>query len=138
ERRAISVDRLTIQEGRLDFTDHSLQTPFSTTVHDLAGALTGLSTAADAPARIALEGRVGKYGEASVRGALEPVAPATRTNVQLRLQNLALADFTPYAVKFAGYRIESGRLSATLRYRVRDGRLVGSNTLEFDRLKLGE
>ena len=135
---AISVDRLTIEEGRVDFTDHSLQTPFSTTVHDLAGAVSGLSTVSEAPARIALDGRVGKYGEASVRGALEPVALATRTNVQARLQNLALADFTPYAVKFAGYRIESGRLSATLRYRVREGRLVGSNTLEFDRLKLGE
>src|SRR5206468_1025417 len=66
------------------------------------------------------------------------VAPATRTSLELRLRNLALADFTPYAVKFAGYRIEAGQLSARLRYRVREGRLVGSNGLEFDRLKLGE
>jgi hypothetical protein len=41
-------------------------------------------------------------------------------------------------VKFAGYRIRSGRLSAELRYRVRDGRLVGANRLVFDRLELGE
>jgi outer membrane protein OmpA-like peptidoglycan-associated protein len=135
---AISVDRLTIENGQLDFTDRSLQAPFSTTVRDLSGAVTGLSTAADAPAQIALTGRVGRYGEARVRGTLEPVAPATRTNVQLQLRNLALADFTPYAEKFAGYRVESGTLSATLRYRVREGRLVGTNQLEFDRLKLGE
>jgi Domain of Unknown Function (DUF748) len=138
ERPAISVDRLTIQAGNLRFTDRSLATPFSTTVHDLAGGVSGLNTRAKAPARVELAGRVGKYGEARLRGALEPVAPATQTNLQLRLSNLALADFTPYAVKFAGYRIESGRLTANLRYRVREGRLVGTNQLEFERLQLGE
>lgn len=138
ERPAIAVDRLRIEEGRLDFADRSLATPFATTVENLAGALSGLSTAGEAPARVELAGRVGRYGEAHLRGLLEPVAPATRTNLQLRLRNLALADFTPYAVKFAGYRIRGGRLSAQLRYRVRDGRLVGSNDLEFHRLQLGE
>ena len=134
----VSVDRLTVQAGELRFEDRSLQTPFATTVHDLAGALSGLTTARDTAARVALAGRVGKYGEARVSGALEPVAPATRTNLGLRLSNLSLADFTPYAVKFAGYRIESGRLTAELRYRVREGRLVGTNQLQFDRLQLGE
>jgi len=137
-RPAITIGRLRVENGRLDLADRTLAPPFATTVHDLAGALAGLSTAEDAPARVELNGRVGKYGDARVRGALEPVAPATRTNLELRLRNLALADFTPYAVKFAGYRIEAGQLSATLRYRVREGRLVGSNELEFDRLKLGE
>ena len=134
----VSVDRLTVQAGELRFEDRSLQTPFATTVQDLAGAITGLATGRDSAAQVALTGRVGKYGEARVSGALEPVAPATRTNLRLRLSNLSLADFTPYAVKFAGYRIESGRLTADLRYRVREGRLVGSNQLEFDQLKLGE
>jgi hypothetical protein len=45
---------------------------------------------------------------------------------------------TPYAAKFAGYRIESGRLSAELRYRVRDGALTGENELVIERLNLGE
>jgi outer membrane protein OmpA-like peptidoglycan-associated protein len=137
-RPAITIGRLRVENGRLDVADRTLTPPFAATVHDLAGAIAGLTTDEEAPARVELNGRVGQYGEARVRGALEPVAPATRTNMQVTLRNLALADFTPYAVKFAGYRIESGRLSATLRYRVREGRLVGSNQLEFDRLKLGE
>jgi outer membrane protein OmpA-like peptidoglycan-associated protein len=41
-------------------------------------------------------------------------------------------------VRFAGYRVESGRLSAELRYRVREGRLVGQNALTFEELQLGE
>ena len=135
---AVSVERLAIENGRLDFADRSLDTPFATTAEDLAGALTGVATQGEEPARIELAGRVGRYGEARVRGLIELGAPATRTSVSLDFRNLALPDFTPYAAKFAGYRIAAGRLNAQLRYRVRDGRLVGDNRLAFDRLRLGE
>ncbi|HYX65106.1 MAG TPA: DUF748 domain-containing protein [Burkholderiales bacterium] len=134
----VSISRLRIEAGRLDFTDRSLESPFSTTVQELTGALTELSTKSRQPARIQLAGRVGEYGEARVQGAIDLTAPSTRTNVALLFRNLALADFTPYAVKFAGYRIRAGRLNADLRYRVREGRLVGSNRLVFDKLQLGE
>ena len=134
----VAISRLRIEAGRLDFTDRSLESPFSTTVQELSGTLTELSTKSKQPARIQLAGRVGEYGEARVQGAIELAAPSTRTNVALLFRNLALADFTPYAVKFAGYRIRAGRLDAQLRYRVRDGRLVGSNRLVFDKLQLGE
>lgn len=138
ERPHMEVARLRIEAGELEFADRSLETPFATAVHDLSGAIAGISTVSDEPAQVALAGRVGRYGEARVRGAIDLESPASRTSVQLRFRNLALADFTPYAVKFAGYRIEGGRLDAQLRYRVRDGRLVGTNTLVFERLQLGE
>lgn len=134
----LSVDRLRIEKGELDFADRSLASPFATKLRDLSGALTALGTAAAAPAQIQLAGRVGRYGDARVRGAIDLQAPSARTDVRMRLRNLALADFTPYVAKFAGYRVRAGRLSAELRYRVRDGRLVGSNRLAFDRLQLGE
>lgn len=134
----VAVGRLRVEQGEVNFADRSLDTPFATTVRDLAGAVSGISTGSDEPARVQLAGRVGEYGDARLLGAIDLDAPASRTSLQLRFRNLALPDFTPYAAKFAGYRIEGGRLSAELRYRVRDGRLVGDNELEFDRLKLGE
>lgn len=135
---AVSVDRLRIDGGKLDFADQSLETPFATNVRALSGAITRISTRSGDPARVQLEGRVGQYGEARVQGAIELQAPSTRTNLALDFRNLALADFTPYAAKFAGYRIRSGRLDAELHYRVREGRLVGANQLLFDKLVLGE
>ncbi len=134
----ISVARLAIEDGELDFSDRSLESPFATQARSLDGALTQLDTAGGAPARVQLAGRVGRYGEAQVRGVVDLTAPSSRTSVQLTFRNLALPDFTPYAVKFAGYRIRSGRLDAQLRYRVRDARLVGDNKLVFRRLQLGE
>jgi uncharacterized protein involved in outer membrane biogenesis len=134
----IAVARLRIENGELGFADRSLATPFSTTVRELGGALTEIHTGGGEPARVQLAGRVGRYGDARVRGSIDLTAPSSRTNVNLRFRNLALRDFTPYVAKFAGYRVESGRLTANLTYRVRDGRLVGKNQLVFDELQLGE
>jgi hypothetical protein len=134
----LKIARLVVERGKLDFSDRSLDTPFATSIESLSGALSQLSTRGDEPARVELAGRVGRYGEARVRGAIDLTAPAARTDLQLTFRNLALPEFTPYAAKFAGYRIEAGRLDAHLRYRVRDGRMVGENQLAFDRLKLGE
>jgi len=137
-RPEIRVARVRIENGRVDFSDRSLPSPFATTVRELAGTVSGLSTAANQAARVQLDGRVGKYGDARVRGTVDLTAPSELTNLRARLRNLALPDFTPYAVKFAGYRIEDGRLDADLHYRVNDGKLVGSNQLVFQNLKLGE
>jgi len=56
----------------------------------------------------------------------------------MSFRNLEMKSLTPYAAKFAGYPIESGKLSADLRYRVRDSQLVGDNKLVIDSLVLGE
>jgi hypothetical protein len=134
----ISVARIRIEGGEVAFADRSLDTPFATTVRELTGWIASLSTTSKDAARVQLAGRVGRYGEARVSGGIDLLSPESRTGVRVRFRNLALADFTPYATKFAGYRIESGRLDADLRYRVRDGRLVGDNKLVFDDLQLGE
>jgi len=138
ERPGIRIARVVVQDGRVDFSDRSLPSPFATTVRELAGTVSGLSTAARQAARVQLDGRVGKYGDARVRGTVDLTAPSELTNLRARFRNLALPDFTPYAVKFAGYRIEDGRLDAELHYRVNEGRLVGSNQLVFENLKLGK
>lgn len=137
-RPEIGIARVVVQDGRVDFSDRSLPSPFATTVRELAGTVSGLSTTTSRAARVQLDGRVGKYGDARVRGTVDLTAPSELTNLRARFRNLALPDFTPYAVKFAGYRIEDGRLDAELHYRVNQGRLVGTNQLVFEDLKLGE
>jgi hypothetical protein len=133
-----SVRRLSIEGGTLHFADRSLETPFEVTMRELAGTVTGVSTAAGDPARLELEGRVGEYGSVRIRGTIDLDEPKSLANVTARFANVSLAQLTPYVVKFAGYRVRSGRASAELRYRVREGRLTGENQLVFRELELGE
>ena len=134
----LAVERLRIEKGTLHFADRSLASPFEVTMRELAGALTGFSTAAGQPARVRLNGRVQPYGVARIRGTIDLSAPANLADITANLRNLRLEAFNPYIAKFAGYRIASGRVSATLRYEVRDGRLVGTNQLAFENMQLGE
>jgi hypothetical protein len=134
----VAVRRLTVRDGRLDFADSSIEPRFATTIRELSGTVSGLGSDGDDEARVELDGRVDAYGEARIRGVINPFAPKTRTAVTMSFRNLEMKSLTPYTAKFAGYRIESGKLSADLRYRVRDSRLVGDNRVVIDRLVLGE
>jgi outer membrane protein OmpA-like peptidoglycan-associated protein len=133
-----SVRRLRIENGTLQFADRSLANPFEVTLRELSGSITSLGNAAGEPARIRLAGRVQPYGSARIRGSVDLDAPTKLADVTASLQNLRLEAFNPYIAKFAGYRIESGRLSANLRYQLREGRLVGTNRLAFEQMRLGE
>jgi hypothetical protein len=134
----VAVRRLTVREGRLDFSDLSLEPRFATTIRELSGTVSGLGSDGDDEARVELDGRVDQYGSARIRGVINPFAPKTRTALTMTFRNLEMKNLTPYTAKFAGYRIESGKLSADLRYRVRNSQLVGDNRVVIDSLVLGE
>ena len=133
-----SVRRLRLDNGTLDFADRSLETPFEVTMRELSGTVTGFSTEPGDPALVEVAGRVGEYGSVRIRGTLDLDQPKQRAAIRAGFRNVGLAQLTPYAVKFAGYRVRSGRASADLRYRVRDGQLSGQNELVFQELQLGE
>jgi hypothetical protein len=134
----VSVERVTIQDGELDYSDQSLRPQFAAHIHELSGVVNGLSRDRATAARLQLDGRVDQFGSARIRGSINVFEPRALTDLTMSFRNLEMRTFSPYAVKFAGYRIESGKLSADLRYRVRDGELVAENHLVIDKLELGE
>jgi hypothetical protein len=133
-----SFERLSVERGVLQFADRSLARPFEATIGELSGTVAGFSTARHDPARVRLNGRVQPYGTARIRGTINLNAPAALADISAVFRNLQLEAFNPYVARFAGYRVASGRLSAELRYQVREGRLAGSNRLVFQNLQLGE
>lgn len=134
----VGLERLRVDDGTLHFADRTLENAFETTIVELSGTVTGFSTAAGDPARVQLNGRVQPYGSARIRGTIDLEAPTSLADITARLRNLRLEAFNPYIARFAGYRIASGRVSAQLRYELKDGRLVGRNDLTFEQMRLGE
>lgn len=133
-----ALRRLRVEQGELEFSDQSLTPGFATRIHDLAGTFNGLSTERDTRSQFSLEGGVDEFGYARLSGALNPFLPKEQTNFRVEFRNLDLTRVTPYAMKFAGYRIASGKLGLDLRYRIRDSKLEGENQAVFDQLELGE
>jgi hypothetical protein len=135
---ALRIQRLRVSNAKLDFTDLSLRPQFGAKVYELNGLVNGLSSDADVRSQIELDGRVDEFGLARVRGELNPFAPRDNTNVNVVFKNIDLVSASPYAMKFAGYRINEGKISLDLRYKVRANQLEGSNQIVIDKLTLGE
>jgi len=138
EQFPVSVERLQIDDGQLDFADFSLPLPFSTRVHDLNGSIIGISTAPGARASSSLKGRVDEFGSASIKGEIAPFDPLLFTDMRVIFTNLNMADMTPYTAKFAGYAIDSGKLSLDLGYKIDGRKLQGENQIVLNQLKLGD
>ena len=134
----VAVRRLRISNAKLDFEDLSLRPQFGAKIHDLNGVVTGLSTSPSTRSRLELDGRVDEFGLARIRGELNPFFPRNNTAVNVVFRNVDMTTATPYAMKFAGYKIAAGKISLDLNYKVRNSQLEGDNQVVIDQLTLGE
>lgn len=134
----VAVERVRIVEANAEFADLSLTPQFGTRMHDLSGVITGLSTDTRTTAQVELDGKVDDYGSARVRGSIQPFQATEFTDLVLAFRNLEMANLTPYSGKFAGRRIESGKLSVDLEYKIKQRQLAGENKFIVNKLKLGE
>jgi hypothetical protein len=134
----ITVGKITVADGAVDFTDLALPLPFAAKVAELEGAVTTLSTVSAEPTRIGLAGRVGEYGLAEVDGRVLAGDPTALMDVDVRFRNIAMPKLSPYTVKFAGRAIDAGRIDLDLGYTIEQGRLNGENSIVIRELKLGD
>ena len=135
---AVAVRRVHVEQGALDFSDDSLSPGFVAKIYDLAGTANGLSSNRDARSQFALEGRVDEFGYARLSGAVNPFVPRNRSTFRVQLRNIDLVTATPYAMRFAGYRIATGRLGLDLNYRVHNSLIEGDNKITLEQFTLGE
>jgi hypothetical protein len=135
----VAIDAIQVAAGEMDFADLSLALPFGTRIHDLKGQVNGVTSAAgSAPAQLELEGQVDEYGLARAVGQINLLDPTGYTDVRTTFRNVEMARLTPYSATFAGRKIESGKLSLDLEYKIKQRQLQGDNQIIMDKLTLGE
>ncbi len=132
------VRRVLVSDGKVDFADLSLITPFGTKIHELKGVVVGVSSAKNARAQVKLDGRVDDYGTSNIDGELNTSDPKAYTNISVVFRNVEMSRLTPYSGKFAGRKIDSGKLSVNLKYKIDKSQLAGDNQIVVERLTLGE
>jgi hypothetical protein len=138
EKFPVTVDRVSVDNGDLEFADLSLVPQFGAHMHTLGGVINGLSTDAASTAQVELDGKVDEYGSARIRGSIQPFRATDFTDLTLAFRNLEMNRLTPYSGKFAGRKIDSGKLSVDLEYKIKNRQLTGENKFVINTLKLGE
>lgn len=134
----IMVERVSIDNADLEFADLSLKPQFGTHINTLTGVINGLSSNPSTTAQVELDGKVDEYGSASIRGSVQPFRATDFTDLKLTFRNLEMNRLTPYSGKFAGRKIDSGKLSVDLEYKIKQRQLYGENKFVINKLKLGD
>ncbi len=133
-----ALERLRVSDADLEFADLSLRPQFGAHIHYLDGVINGLSNDEAGVAQVELDGKVDDYGSARVRGSVQPFRVTDFTDLKVEFRNLEMNRLTPYSGKFAGRKIDSGKLSVDLEYKLKKRQLVGENKVVINQLKLGE
>lgn len=134
----VNIDRLRFYKGEMDFADQSLILPFGTRIHELKGSIAGLSNRPGAIGQVELDGAVDEYGMARAVGNVELGNPTNGLDLRVQFRNVEMTSLTPYTAHFAGRKIESGKLSLDLQYKIVKRQLQGENQVIMDKLTLGE
>jgi uncharacterized protein involved in outer membrane biogenesis len=134
----LAIERLRIVGANVEFADFSLTPQFGTRMYDLGGVVTGLSNDPATMALVELDGKVDDFGSARIRGSIQPFRATDFTDLNLTFRNLEMTNLTPYSGKFAGRKIDSGKLSVDLEYKIKQRQLGGDNKFVITRLQLGE
>jgi uncharacterized protein involved in outer membrane biogenesis len=134
----IEIALVRVEKGRMDFSDLSIEPHFVTGIEELDGTIKGLSGRQDARADVDLTGQVDRYAPVKIGGQVNYFAARSFTDVKMSFQNMELTSFSPYSGKFAGYRINKGKLNVDLHYNIDDQKLNAKHRVVINQLELGE
>ncbi len=134
----IQVSKVTLQNGRVDFSDRFVKPNYSATVTQLGGSVKGLSSAPDTLADLALRGNYGSHAPVHIAARFNPLTEKKYLDLQAKISDIDLVDFSPYSGKYAGYNIYKGKLSMDATYKLQDRQLSAENRLLIDQLTFGD
>lgn len=134
----VAVDRIRIENSAMEFADYSLALPFGTRIHKLKGAFNGISTQPGTKAELEIDGQVDEFGLARAVGQIDLSNPTGFMDIKTVFRNVEMTNLTPYSATFAGRKINSGKLSLDLEYKIIERQLQGENQIVMDKLTLGE
>lgn len=134
----LRIGDVRLADASTDFSDLTLPLPFAVNIDGLHGNMTTIATESSEASQVSFEGKVDEFGFARIGGFITPLQPADNTDLQVSLQNISVSKFTSYSIPFAGRKIESGKMDLNLAYRLKDGKLVGDNSVVLRDFELGE
>ena len=134
----IEINRISIQNGTIAFDDHRIKPNYSSTLTELTGRMTGITSITTKPADMDIRGKIGRHIPMEITGKVHPFMTNLFVDLKASLRDFNLSPLTPYSGTYAGYKIEKGSLSFDLKYLIDDKKLDAENKVVIDQLTLGE
>jgi hypothetical protein len=132
------IELVTLQGGRIDFSDRYITPNFSGLLTDIGGKISGLSSEDNQQAEVYLQGKLDQTSPLEITGKMNLLSKDLFVDLKVHFTDIELTRFTTYSAKYAGYTIEKGRLSLGLQYLIAKRKLDAQNSLFLKQLTFGE
>ncbi len=130
------LGKIQIIDGSSDFADLSLILPFAAHIKSLGGGASGISSDRKSVIKVDMKGTAYDLAPVDIKGKISPYLGDY--DIQLNFTGMPMPLISSYMVQFAGYKVEKGKMSLELNYKVADRELTASNNILIDRFELGE
>jgi hypothetical protein len=134
----MSIGAVRIVNGAANFADYWIQPNYAVNLQNMNGSILGLSSDPKSRAQVEFEGKVDRYAPAKISGVLNLLSAALYTDIKVSFKGVEMTSVTPYSGRFAGYKIEKGKLSIDVSYLVENRTLTAKQRFVIDQLELGE
>jgi len=131
-----NLGKIKIIDGSSDFSDLSLILPFAAQIKSLDGGASGISSEQKSTIKADLKGTAYDLAPVDVKGEISPYLGDY--DVTVKFTGMPMPLISSYMVQFAGYKVEKGKMSLELNYKVVHKELTASNNILIDQFELGE
>lgn len=135
--KMVTIEKFTLQGGTINFSDRYIKPNFSTTMLEIGGRITGLSSEESKMAEVELRGKLDNYAPLEITGKINPLREDLFVDLGVSFKNMDLSPLTPYAGRYLGYVIEKGKLGLNLHYLIEKKKLDSQNKILLDQFTLG-
>jgi hypothetical protein len=134
----VQIGAVRIVNGAANFADFWIQPNYAVNLQNMNGSILGLSSDPKSRAKVQFEGKVDRYAPAKIDGDINLLSAALYTDLEVSFKGVEMTSVTPYSGRFAGYKIEKGKLSIDVAYLVDNRTLTAKQRFVIDQLELGE
>ncbi len=133
----IEISQVKLSNSRLDFQDHQVSPPFTTSLQDIQGRIKGLSSSKDVFADLDISAKLGRHSPITISGKIHPWEDFF-ADLMVGLHDVELSPMSPYSLKFISFPLTKGKLNLDLHYLVDGKKLTSENKAFIDQITLGD
>ena len=138
EAKPIKIDMVTLQGGSISFSDQFIKPTYSANLTQLAGRVSGMSSEESQQADVDVRGRLDNQSPLEITGKINPLSKDLFVDLKVDFKDIELSPMTPYSVKYAGYTIQKGKLTLSLKYLIAKRKLEAETKVFLDEFTFGE
>jgi len=134
--RAISIGKINLQGGNINFSDFFIKPNYSANLTGVQGAISELKP--ETPGDLDIQARLDNAAPVDIKGKINPLSKELFLDLIADAKEIELTPMTPYSGRYVGYGIEKGKLSFNVKYKLENRKLSAENKIILNQLTFGQ